>query len=174
MAPNQKIALSIIVAVSIMGILTLVAGYLMISMAWRDYEDHGHVTPETSKMTLFGRAFARKCPVCGKGALARNVFQMNQHCPSCNVLFWTNDGEFMGPVIINYAAAMAAALGSWAVLMFFDFGVTAQTIVPCLAALTSAIGMMPWSRSFWTLFLYLSGEIEPAPEGVSSTPEPGA
>ncbi len=173
MAPNQKIALAIFVAVSVMGILTLVAGYLMLTMAWKDYEDHGHVTPETSKMNLFNRAFARKCPACGNGALGQNLFKMNQHCPSCNVLFWTNDGEFMGPVIINYAAAMGAALGSWAILMFFDFDVMAQTIVPCLAALTFAIGMMPWSRSFWTLFLYLSGEIEPA-DGAASASQPGA
>ncbi len=174
MAANQKIALSIIAAVFIMGSLTLVAGYLMLTMAWRDFEDHGRVTPETSKMNLFGRAFARKCPACGIGELARNLFQMNRECPNCHAVFWTNDGEFMGPVVINYAVGMGSALGSWAILMFFDFGVTAQTIVPCLAALVFAISMMPWSRSFWTLFLYLSGEIEPTSHSVAPTPESGA
>ena len=43
--------------------------------------------------------------------------------------------------------------------MLFDFAAFVQILLPSLAAVVIALAIAPWSRSFWTLFLYLNGEI---------------
>jgi uncharacterized protein (DUF983 family) len=154
---NQEIALSILGAVVVLGMLTLAAGSLMIGMAWRDFQQQ--VGASASPTVFIGRALARKCPVCGRGAIARSLLRMNQSCYYCGAVFWSNEGEWIGPVVINYSAAMGAALATWAFLMLFNFSLLAQIALPSLIAIGAALLVMPWSRSFWTLFLYLTGEI---------------
>jgi uncharacterized protein (DUF983 family) len=159
MTANQQIALSILGAIAILGLLTAIAGYLMIGMAWQDFQSQPRSSAPPSAYTLVAHALARKCPICGRGAISKSLFRMNPSCPNCGVVFWTNEGEWMGPVVINYSAGVAAALATWAVLMLFDFSATAQILLPSIAAVAIAVAIAPWSHSFWTLFLYLSGEI---------------
>ena len=84
---------------------------------------------------------------------------MNQACPACGVVFWKNDGEWMGPAVINYSVALAGALAAWAVLVMFNFSALAQVVLSALATVAAVVAVTPWSRSFWTLFLYLNGEL---------------
>ncbi|HLW70796.1 MAG TPA: hypothetical protein VKS22_09260 [Candidatus Binataceae bacterium] len=165
MTVNEKIALSILAAVGILVLLTLIAAFLMIGMAWQDFErsaaERRGPAAARSGFGFVRLALARRCPVCGRGAISRSLFQMNQTCPRCSVTFWSNEGEWIGPAVINYSAALAGALAAWALLVMFDCSATAQIIVASLAAVGAGVMIVPWSRSFWTLFLYLSGEIRP-------------
>ena len=159
MTPNQQIALSILAAVGILALLTLIAAYLMVGMAWQSFQSQPHSSPTPSGSAMIIRALKLKCPICGRGAISRSLLRMNQSCPNCGVVFWTNEGEWMGPVVINYSAAVAAALATWAVLMLFASSATTQIVLPSIAAVAAALAIARWSRSFWTLFLYLNGEI---------------
>ena len=61
--------------------------------------------------------------------------------------------------LIDYTVAVGGALLSWAALVFFSFSGTLQIIIPAVVAVGGGIGVVPWSRSFWTLFLYITGEM---------------
>jgi uncharacterized protein (DUF983 family) len=166
MTVNQEIALSILAAVGILVLLTLIAAFLMIGIAWQDFQQSAaeRAGPPAAR-SGFGfvmLALARRCPACGGGAISRSLFQMNQACPQCGVTFWSNEGEWIGPAVINYSAAIAGALAAWALLVMFDCSEAAQIIVASLGAVVAGVMIVPWSRSFWTLFLYLNGEIRPS------------
>jgi uncharacterized protein (DUF983 family) len=163
MTTNQELALTIFGAVTGIGVLSSIAIYLMIAMAWREYQGRRGRAGATGAMPLTGsqlmwRAVARKCPNCGRGAILKSWFAMNPSCPVCGVALWKNHGEWMGPTVIGFVAAIAAALYSWAILVYFDFSETIQVVVPCAAALIAAFGLMPWSHSLWTIFLFITSE----------------
>jgi uncharacterized protein (DUF983 family) len=111
---------------------------------------------------MIGRALARKCPACGQGDLALSFLKMNQTCPVCCVTYWSDEGEWTGPVIVNCMLGFGAAFFAWGLTALLDFSETLQIILPGIAIVTISIGAMPWTRSFWTLFLFLNGEIRPA------------
>ncbi len=166
MTTNQEIAVSILAAVGVLGMLTLIAAYLMISMAWQEFHRTSMQEcpdrPVPSGPTLIGYALARRCPVCGRGKISNSVVQMNQACPNCGVTFWKNEGEWIGPAVINYSAALAGALAAWALLVMFDFSALWQIVLSAVATAAVVVAVAPWSRSFWTLFLYLNGELDTA------------
>ena len=163
MTVNQKIAWSILAAVGVLGVLTLIAGYLMIGIAWQEFrrsaDQRNPAESRPAGFTLIGYALARKCPQCGRGKISSSVFQMNPACPACGVVFWKNEGEWLGPAVINYSVALAGALAAWALLVMFNFSAILQIVISSLAAVAAVIAVTPWSRSFWTLFLYLNGEV---------------
>jgi uncharacterized protein (DUF983 family) len=163
---NQEIALSILAAVGILLLLTLISVYLMIGIAWqeftRSFADEAESHSARSGFAFILIALKRRCPVCGQGAVSSSLFQMNAACPRCNSVFWSNEGEWLGPAVINYTAALAGALAIWALTVLLNASAAAQIVLASLAALVAGVGIVPWSRSFWTLFLYLNGEIRPA------------
>jgi uncharacterized protein (DUF983 family) len=164
MSVNTKIAVSILAAVGIVGLLTLIGIYLMMGIAWQDYQQaaasHGsHLSERTGSM-LFRRALARKCPACGQGAISHSIFAMNTTCPACGVTFWRAEGEWMGPSVINYGATFGGALATWAVLVLFDCSEVVQLALSATAAIVAVLIIAPWSRSFWTLLLFLNGEVK--------------
>src|SRR5437868_5590091 len=58
------------------------------------------LTWKNIKITL-GRAFRRRCPVCGKGLLFRRYWTMNALCPNCGVRYEREQGEFIMAMYIN-------------------------------------------------------------------------
>jgi uncharacterized protein (DUF983 family) len=163
MTVNQEIALAILAAVGVLGLLTLIAAYLMVGIAWQEFQRSadrpGRGERRASAFTLIGYALAQKCPQCGRGKISTSIFQMNQTCSVCGVVFWKNEGEWLGPLVINYSVGLAAALAAWAVLVMFDFSALIQIVIPAFAVVAAIIAVTPWTRSFWTLFLYLNGEL---------------
>ena len=113
---------------------------------------------------LIRRALARRCPLCGRGAIFRTHFKMNRECPNCHVIFWKDPGESLGAMYIDYALAAGSFLTAWLALslitnlsdltLFFVLGATAAG---------SVLLFYPLSRSFWTILVYLSGGIERPP-----------
>jgi hypothetical protein len=82
-------------------------------------------------------------------------------------VFWKSEGEWLGPGIVDYSVATASGLVAWAVMVLLGASATAQLVFACLAALIIAAGLSRWSRSFWTLLLYISGDLGEA----SGSPE---
>ncbi|HXD90617.1 MAG TPA: hypothetical protein VNU00_06115, partial [Candidatus Binataceae bacterium] len=73
MTANQQIALSILGAIAILGLLTAIAGYLMIGMAWQDFQSQPRSAAAPSAYRLVAHALARKCPICGRGAISKSL-----------------------------------------------------------------------------------------------------
>ena len=114
--------------------------------------------------TLLKRALRRRCPVCGQGAMFRSHFKINTTCPACHVTFWRDPGEVLGAMYFDWAAAMFTFLALWAVLAWLtNLSELAQFFILSIAAGAAVIVCYPWSRSFWTVLVYLSGGIERPP-----------
>ena len=162
---NNAATWGILLAFLDVGFLTILGVILIIALSWNERSPDqrgadGSVGVEfPSAMTLLRRALMRRCPVCGRGAMFRSYFAMNDHCVSCGAIFWKNEGEWMGPMVMDYSAAGAAALLSWLATSWFDMPELMQFILPVAATIIAGLVAIPWSRSLWTVFLYLTEEM---------------
>jgi hypothetical protein len=94
----------------------------------------------------------------------RSHFRINTTCPTCHVTFWRDPGEVLGAMYFDWAAAMFTFLILWAVLAWLtNLSELAQFFILSIAAGAAVIICYPWSRSFWTVLVYLSGGIERPP-----------
>ena len=117
-----------------------------------------------SGKTLLKRALRRRCPVCGRGRMFRSHFKINPTCPLCHVTFWHDPGEVLGAMYLDWAVAMGTFLPLWAALCWLtNLSDISQLIILSIASATAVIICYPWSRSLWTVLVYLSGGIEPPP-----------
>jgi hypothetical protein len=57
--------------------------------------------------------------------------------------------------------AVGSALVVWAISLLLDGGQVAQIVAASTATIGVTVLLAPWSRSFWAVFLYLTGEIAP-------------
>ena len=165
MKTNHEIALAILLAFVIVGFLTLAGGYVILAIAWREFtkrdDDSGDVAARPSAGQLFRSALARKCPVCRRGDMFKSRFKMGRSCPVCGAVFFKHEGEWLGPMVIDYSVAVGSALVMWAISLLLDGGQVAQIVAASIAAIGVTVLLAPWSRSFWAVFLYLTGEITP-------------
>jgi uncharacterized protein (DUF983 family) len=162
MAPNSEIALAILGAFGVILLLSLMGAYLVIGMAWeRSPLRTGTGRPNglSSGWTLIGRALALRCPRCGVGPIFGSRFRMRISCPECGVVFWKSEGEWLGPGVIDYSIASTSGLVAWTLLVLAGVSAVAQLIFASVAALLIAAALSRWSRSFWTLLLYISGDL---------------
>jgi uncharacterized protein (DUF983 family) len=165
MTDNQTVALTIFFTITAVGVLTTIAVYLMVGMAWQDYDTSAESASARSLAarpgpgTLLYRALVGKCPNCGIGKVLKSYFHMNSECSSCGSVFWKNEGEWTGPMLIDFIFALGASLYTWAALVYFDCSLTAQLAITGAIAALGGILVMPWSRSLWTMFLFVTGEM---------------
>jgi uncharacterized protein (DUF983 family) len=165
MSSNQQTAVALLIALAIAGALALMSGFLIIAMAWSEYGEQNRAgadpaaEPRPSGGTLMRRALARRCPRCGRGPLFKGYVTMHRECPVCGAVFWPNEGEWMGPVVMDYTVAAGGAMVAWSITVLLSAREFFQIIVPALAAAAGGAAVIPWSRSFWTLFLYVNGEM---------------
>ncbi len=114
--------------------------------------------------TLLKRALLRRCPVCGRGAMFRSHFKINKTCSVCNITFWRDPGEALGAMYFDWAFAMLTFLALWAGLVWLtNFSELTQFFILSAASAATVILCYPWSRSLWTVLVYLSGGIERPP-----------
>ena len=76
----------------------------------------------------------------------------------------------MGPVVMDYTVAATCALVSWITLVLLSGSEFFQIIIPAVAAAAGGVAVVPWSRSFWTLFLYVNGEMGLATRPANAAP----
>jgi uncharacterized protein (DUF983 family) len=162
---NHAATWGILLAIIDVGFLTLLGVILIVILSWSERsadqrDKDGAVGREfPSAMTLFRRALMRRCPVCDRGRMFKSYFAMNERCTSCGSIFWKNEGEWMGPMVMDYTAAGGAALLTWLVTSWFDLSGLMQFLLPVLATIVMGVIAIPWSRSLWTVFLYLTDEM---------------
>lgn len=130
----------------------------------------GDVEPRVPGWTLLRRAFARRCPRCGRGAIFASYFRMNPRCAECGAAFWVDRGEWLGAFVIDWACATALAIAVWAALEAFTaLAQIAEIAIISVAVMLSLFATFPWSRSLWTVFLYLTGVMGERPAGAQES-----
>jgi len=163
MTPNGEVALAILGAFGVIVLLSLMGAYLIIGMAWERSPLRASGTGDAKRILsgwrLIARAMALRCPKCGLGPIFDSRFRMRVSCPVCGVVFWKSEGEWLGPGVVDYSIATASGLIAWAVLVLLGVSAIAQLIFASLAAVIIAAACSRWSRSFWTLLLYISGDL---------------
>src|ERR1700730_6809154 len=162
MTPNGEVALAILGALGVIVLLSLMGAYLIIGMAWErsPLRTGGTGDPERiSGWKLVGLAMALRCPKCGLGPLFDSRFRMKITCPACGVVFWKNEGEWLGAGFVDFSIATATGLVAWALLVLLGASAVAQLACASLSAVIIAAALSRWSRSFWTLLLYISGDL---------------
>jgi len=162
MTSNGEVALAILGALGVIVLLSLMGAYLIIGMAWersplRSSGTGGH--ERISGWKLIGRALALRCPKCGLGPIFDSRFRMKITCPACGVVFWKSEGEWLGPGVVDFSIATATGLVVWALLVLLGASAIAQLACASLSAVIIAVALSRWSRSFWTLLLYISGDL---------------
>ena len=170
MTPDSEVALAILGAFGVIILLSLMGAYLIVGMAWerspvrsRTGDREGVI----SGWALIVRAVALRCPKCGIGSIFDSRFHMRVSCPSCGVIFWKSEGEWLGPGVVDYTIATASGLVAWAFLVLLGVSAVSQLAFAALAAVIAAAVLSRWSRSFWTLLLYISGDLSEE-QGTSS------
>jgi len=158
---DQEIALSIAISFGVIVLLAGLGATAIIAIGWSEREENnaGETAAALPPGILIKRALARTCPICGRGAMFSSYWEMRKVCPSCGAQFWKNEGEWVGPAVIDYAVAAAVAVVTWTVLAFAGANWIVQLAFPIVAAFASGIAAIPWTRSLWTLFLFLNGEM---------------
>jgi hypothetical protein len=64
----------------------------------------------------------------------------------------------MGPAVIDFSVAVAGALMAWAVAILAGLPEAVQVALSAIIAVGGGLAAVPFAHSFWTLFLYISGE----------------
>jgi len=116
---------------------------------------------QESAPVLIKRALKRQCPLCGRGQIFRSHFAMNRTCPNCHVVFWRHPGESLGAMYLDYAVAGGSFLATWAALAWLTpLSDLATGVILSAVVVASLLVGFPFTRSFWTMLVYLSGGIE--------------
>jgi len=73
--------------------------------------------PRPAFRTMLRRALARRCPVCGDGAIFKGWSRLRPACPSCGWIPEREPGTFTGPMyliaVVTELAAVLLAVGVW-------------------------------------------------------------
>ena len=139
----------------------------------------GDVAPRVPGWTLLWRALGKRCPRCGRGRIFASYFRMNPRCSECGAVFWVDKGEWLGAFVIDWAFATGTAIVVWIALelTFARLPQTVEIATISACVVVSLFTTFPWSRSFWTAFLYLTGVMgerpAPAQEGAAAAPPAG-
>jgi hypothetical protein len=98
-------------------------------------------------------------------------FRMNPRCSECGAVFWVDEGEWLGAFVIDWAFATGTAIVVWMALelTFARLPQTVEIATISACVVVSLFATFPWSRSFWTAFLYLTGAMGERPALAQDT-----
>jgi uncharacterized protein (DUF983 family) len=159
-------------ALAIIGTMAALGVILALAMAREDGAEaaaqrasSGDTEPRVAGWTLFVRALGKRCPRCGRGTIFSSYFKMNSRCGECGAVFWVDEGEWLGAFVIDWAFAAGTAILVWAMLelAFTKIPQIVEIAVISVCVMASLFVTFPWSRSFWTVFLYLTGAMGERP-----------
>ena len=174
---------AMIAALAVIAMMAVLGVILALAMAREDGAEAaaqraaaGDTEPRVPGWTLLRRALGRRCPRCGRGAIFASYFRMNPQCSECGAVFWVDKGEWLGAFAIDWACATGTAIVVWMALevAFTKLPQILEIAIISVCVMVSLFATFPWSRSFWTVFLYLTGVMgerpAPAQNGTDATP----
>lgn len=164
-------ALAVLAMLAGLGILLAIAMAREDGMGAAEAGSAAQAAPRVAGRTLLWRAAGRRCPRCGRGRVFRSYFKMNPKCAGCGAVFWVDEGEWLGPFVLDYACATGAAIVVWAALELLAprLGLIPEMILLGVVVIASLLSSFPWTRSLWTVFLYIAGAMGERPIRAEAT-----
>jgi hypothetical protein len=107
---------------------------------------------------IIARGLANRCPNCGGRTLFKEgtLFELNRHCPRCDLKIERDEGFFLGSMSLNYGFTIVGFL--LPVLLLYLAGVFSGRVAAILAGV-GAVGfpMLFYrsSRSWWLMNYYI-------------------
>ena len=170
---------AMIAALAVIAMMAALGVVLALAMAREDGAEAaaqraaaGDAEPRVPGWTLLRRALGRRCPRCGRGAVFASYFRMNSRCSECGAVFWVDQGEWLGAFVIDWACATGTAIVVWIALelAFTKLPQIVEIAIISTCVMVSLFATFPWSRSFWTVFLYLAGAMGERPARAQDSP----
>ena len=171
---------AMIAALAIIATMAALGVVLALAMAREDGAEAaaqraaaGDAEPRVPGWTLLRRALARRCPRCGRGAVFASYFRMSSRFSECGAVFWVDQGEWLGAFVIDWACATGTAIVVWMALelAFTKLPQIVEIAIISVCVMGSLFATFPWSRSFWTVFLYLTGAMGERPARAQDSPD---
>jgi len=105
---------------------------------------------------ILQRGLTNRCPNCGGRTLFREdkFFELNRHCPKCDLKLEREEGFFLGAMALNYGVTCFLFLLPTVLLWYFGvLGDTMTIVVALVGAFLVPVLLYRSSRS-WQLMLY--------------------
>ena len=104
------------------------------------------------------RGLTKRCPRCGQRKLFSAWFTLARVCPRCGLEFEREEGGFLGAIVLNYTAAVAAwavFLAGWLIVDLPDIHVRALTAASAALVVLVLLLFYPFSKTTWAAVEYL-------------------
>jgi uncharacterized protein (DUF983 family) len=105
---------------------------------------------------IISRGLTNRCPNCGGKTLFKpgKPFELNEHCPSCQLKLEKDEGFFLGAMSLNYGVTLVGYLTPVALLWYYGvLGGTTAVVLAMAGSLLVPLCLYRSSRS-WQLMLY--------------------
>ena len=119
---------------------------------------------EAGTARVLARGARKRCPRCGERDIFVSWFHLKSRCPSCDLRFESEEGGYLGAMVINYVVAFAF----WIVMMGIAMVLTVPFIpvAPLIASSIVILGGVPlWfyprSKTLWAAVEFLTARSEP-------------
>jgi uncharacterized protein (DUF983 family) len=100
--------------------------------------------------TVFRRAFALRCPRCGRGEIFSGWFAMRETCDACGLRYEREQGYFIGAIYLNYAVtAVVCLVGAWPIAMWLDLSPWGEVAVASIFIALVPLLFFRYSKSLW-------------------------
>jgi uncharacterized protein (DUF983 family) len=102
---------------------------------------------------LWWRAARLRCPTCGRGAIFRGWFVMNEQCSSCGRRFARDPGYLLGSIYFNYGVTALLVVVMYFTMYFRAWLSDGQRLVVLsLFAVAFPMWFFRYARALWMAF----------------------
>jgi uncharacterized protein (DUF983 family) len=104
-------------------------------------------------IALWWRAARLRCPTCGRSAIFRGWFAMNELCSSCGRRFARDPGYLLGSIYFNYGVTALLVVVMYFTMFFRAWLTDGQRLmVLSLFAVAFPMWFFRYARAFWMAF----------------------
>jgi uncharacterized protein (DUF983 family) len=106
-----------------------------------------------SVIELWWRAARLRCPTCGRGAIFRGCFAMNDVCAKCGRPFARDPGYLLGSIYFNYGVTALLVVATYFTMFFRDWLTDGQRLLLLsLFAVIFPMWFFRYARALWMAF----------------------
>jgi uncharacterized protein (DUF983 family) len=114
--------------------------------------------------TALFRGLRKRCPRCAERYVLRSWFKLKSACPRCGLRFESEEGGFLGAMVLNYSVT----IGLWVIVMVVGLVLTVPnvpvlplTIASMVVVIAVPIWFYPRSKTIWAAIEFLVAKSDP-------------
>jgi uncharacterized protein (DUF983 family) len=119
---------------------------------------------EVGSARVLSRGLRKRCPRCGARDVWVTWFTAKPRCPVCDLRFESEEGGFLGAMVLNYTFATVFWIAMLAITMALTvpFIPVAQLVVASIVVLGGLpVWFYPRSKMLWAAVEFLTARSEP-------------